>query len=88
MLTHPEAGHRPAQVRRTTGDYLEDWLAGVQMSLEISAWTNYRSVVELYLRPRLGHHQLTALTAATVTELYAGLLRDGGKHGKALSPTT
>ncbi len=87
-LTDPRASVKSAQPARATGDYLDDWLAGMRLTLEVAAWTNYRSVVELYLRPRLGHHGLGALTPAILAELYAGLMRDGGKNGKPLSSTT
>lgn len=74
--------------RSTLGEYLAVWLTGMRLSLAVSAWTNYRSVLELYVRPRIGHIRLSALTASTLTALYGDLLAGGGRGGRALSPTT
>ena len=74
--------------RRHVGEYLEEWLTGMRVSLAVSAWTNYRSVLALYVQPRIGHVRLSALTGSTLTALYGALLAGGGKEGRALSPTT
>ena len=72
----------------STGDYLGEWLAGMRPPLAVSAWTNYRSLLDLYVRPRIGTVRLSAVSASTLTALYAALLAGGGKNGKPLSPTT
>ena len=74
--------------RRTLADYLEQWLAAVQASLEPAGYTNYRTCLTLYVLPRLGHVQLAALTPLTLSSLYADLLRAGGRGGRPLSNTT
>jgi len=74
--------------RRTLADYLEQWLAAVQASLEPAGYTNYRICLTLYVLPRLGHVQLAALTPLTLSSLYADLLRAGGRGGRPLSNTT
>ncbi len=68
--------------RRTVAEYLEQWLAAVQASLEPAGFTNYRTCLTLYVLPRLGHVQLAALTPLTLSSLYADLLRrSGGRAG-------
>jgi hypothetical protein len=51
--------------RRTVAEYLEQWLAAVQASLEPAGYTNYRTCLTLYVLPRLGHVQLAAPTPLT-----------------------
>ena len=74
--------------RLTVGGYLEQWLAAVRPTLAAAAWTNYRSCVELYVRPRLEDVPLAKLTGAMVTAFYGALVAGGGRNGKPLSPTT
>ena len=74
--------------RRTLAEFLEQWLAAVQASLEPAGYTNYRNCLRLYVVPRLGHVQLAALTPLTLSTLYADLLRAGGRGGRPLSNTT
>ncbi len=69
-------------------DYLAEWLTGMRLTLAVAAWTNYRSVLNLYVTPRIGQLRLTALTGPTLTALYADLLDHGGQTGRSLSPTT
>ena len=74
--------------RRTLADYLAQWLDAVQASLEPAAWTNYRTCLNLYVLPRVGHVQLAHLTPLTLSSLYAELVRSGGRGGKALSASS
>ena len=43
---------------RRTGDYLDEWLVGVRPTPVVSAWTNHRSLLDLYVRPRIGSVQI------------------------------
>lgn len=70
--------------RRTVAEYLEQWLAAVQASLEPAGFTNYRTCLTLYVLPRLGHVQLAALTPLTLSSLCADLLKAGGRGGRPL----
>lgn len=87
-LGHVARGEVAVADRRHVDEYLEEWLTGMRLSLAVSAWTNYRSILELYVQPRIGHIRLSALTASALTALYGDLLAGGGKGGRALSPTT
>lgn len=87
-IGHAARGEVASPGRRTLTAYLDEWLIGIRPTLAASAWTNYRSLIDLYVRPRIGQLQLAALTGSTLTKLYAELLAGGGKSGKPLSPTT
>jgi len=73
---------------RRLADYLAEWLTGIRLTLAVAAWTNYRSVLNLYVTPRIGQLRLTAITGPALTALYADLLDHGGQKGRCLSPTT
>lgn len=88
VLTQAAHGDVVVGGRGTLGDYLAEWLTGMRVSLAVSAWTNYRSVLALYVQPRIGDVRLSALTGSTLTALYGELLAGGGEDGRALSPTT
>ena len=74
--------------RRTLAAYLDEWLIGIGPTLAVAAWTNYRSMINLYVRPRIGQLQLAAVSGSTLSKLYAELLAHGGMRGKPLSATT
>ena len=42
FLGHAARGEVAVAGRRRTGDYLDEWLAGMRPTLAVSAWTNYR----------------------------------------------
>jgi integrase len=88
FLGRTAPGEVAAAGRRRVGDYLGEWVAGMRPTLAASAWTNYRSLLDLYVRPRIGTVRLSAVSASTLTALYAALLAGGGKNSKPLSPTT
>src|SRR5690349_8272485 len=52
--------------RRTLASYAAQWLEAVHASLEPSAWTNYRNMLNLYVLPRVGSVQLGLLTPLTL----------------------
>lgn len=81
-------GEPVASDTRRLADYLAEWLTGMRLTLAVAAWTNYRSVLNLYVTPRIGQLRLTALTGPALTALYADLLDHGGQKGRSLSPTT
>jgi integrase len=87
-LAKAARGQLAAPSRLTVGGYLERWLATVRPTLAAAAWTNYRSCIELYVRPHLEDALLAKLTGTAVTSLYADLIARGGRNGKPLSPTT
>ena len=68
--------------------YLDQWLQTIRPSLEIAAWSNYRTVLTRYVRGALGTIPLAVLTGPMLSTHYAQLLEGGGRNGRALSPTT
>jgi len=58
-LGHVARGEVAVADRRHVDEYLEEWLTGMRLSLAVSAWTNYRSILELYVRSRIGHIRLS-----------------------------
>ncbi|MDQ1619935.1 MAG: hypothetical protein QOE19_2504, partial [Actinomycetota bacterium] len=73
--------------------YLDAWLIGIRPTLAVAGWTNYRSVINLYVRPRIGNQQMQALTAQLLTALYGELHRRRDErqaavahHGPARAP--
>lgn len=87
-LGHAARGEVVVADRRHVDEYPEEWLTGVRPTLAVTAWTNYRSLMHLYVRPRIGRLRLAAVNGSTLTALYAELLAGGGQNGKTLSPTT
>nr|MBA2555029.1 Arm DNA-binding domain-containing protein [Geodermatophilaceae bacterium] len=87
-LSKAGRGELPSSDTRRLADYLAEWLTGMRITLAVAAWTNYRSVLNLYVTPRIGQLRLTALTGPALTALYADLLDHGGQKGRSLSPTT
>ncbi len=50
-LTRSARGERAAPRRLSTADYLEDWLVTVRPTMAVSGWSNYRSLIRLYVIP-------------------------------------
>jgi hypothetical protein len=70
------------------GDYLTDWLQVIRPTLSPAAWTDYRTCVDRYVRPRLSTVRLGQMSGATLSRHYAMLLERGGHQGRPLSPPT
>jgi integrase len=81
-------GHVPGQGRQTVAEYVELWLAGCELALAATAFTNYRTVLQHYVVPRIGPVLLSKLTPAALTALYGELVRTGNRHGGPLSSAT
>ena len=71
-------------------EYLASWLELQRSQLQPSTWESYRSNVDRYLRPGLGHLPLDSVTAAQLSAFYARLQQCGGRRGqdRALSLRT
>lgn len=63
----------------------EHWLPSRRSNLRAATWESYADILEGRVLPRIGGHQLTALTPAMLDELYRDLLTSGrrGAHGGA-----
>lgn len=76
MLARDDA--EVAEIHRlTTGQYLEQWLAG-KRSLRATTVQSYSSHIRLYLAPQLGHVLLADLRPHHLDRMYVELLGDDG----------
>jgi hypothetical protein len=64
---------------------LEQRYRAVLEVLKVPAWTNYRSLIDLYVKPRIGSMQLGAVNASTLNALYGDLLAGGGQRVQLLA---
>lgn len=78
-----DEGRNPASRTLTVGRFFDEWITDVLPgSVAPGTEANYRNVVNLYLRPRLGLKRLRTLQARDVTTMLRDLEREG------LSPNT
>src|SRR5262245_25781674 len=75
--------------RETVAEFIDrwdrDWAAA---NTEGKTLERYRELSTLYVKPHLGSVRIQKLRPAHLNELYARLLREGGKGGRALAPRT
>ena len=71
------------QPQQTVGDYLDEWLDG-KAGLRPTTLSGYRTTVEIYLKPGLGHLRLRDLREADIEDLYVAI----GLLGRPDLPTT
>jgi len=97
--TQAEAEARRLEARVANGDpvvdrnltvaaYIDEWLAG-KARLKHSTREEYRQVVDLYIKPGIGHLKLVALREHHLDELYAAMrqinnLPEGQRPGEML----
>ncbi|HMM96719.1 site-specific integrase [Phycicoccus sp.] len=72
----------------TVGEYLDEWIRSHEVELKPSTAKSYRDNIERYLRPRLGHERLQALSPSRLSVVFRELYEAGGHGGKPLSPRT
>src|SRR5947209_17661062 len=64
--------------QQTVQQYLEQWLEQVHKpTIRLSSYIKYRGLLQRYILPVLGHHQLQKLTPQHVQALYARKLQEG-----------
>lgn len=87
MVTAAEAGatHRAGA---TFGELCDTWLAHASSHLAANTVTETRRILDRFLLPALGHVPVAALRPEHLDDLYARLLREGGRDGKPLSGGT
>jgi integrase len=75
--------------KATVAEFLDrwdrDWATG---NVEGKTIERYRELLALYVKPHLGAVRIQKLRPVHLNELYAKLLREGGKGGRALAPRT
>jgi hypothetical protein len=83
------AGLNIAPEQQTIAQYLDRWLDTIiTPHRRPKTAASYAQIVQLYLKPHLGHHQLVKLSPKHIQLLLNQLLEDGGVHGEPLSTQT
>ena len=59
------------------GEFLDVWLDGVASTLKPSSVEAYQRVIRAHLKPALGHHRLSKLTAPAIARYYSQKLAAG-----------
>jgi integrase len=78
QLSRIDGGIYTEPSKLTVADFLEhEWLPAVEGTLRPLSVQRYRSVVRLYIKPRIGSQRLQGLSGGTLNGLYADLERDG-----------
>jgi integrase len=80
------AGESVDPSKTTLAEFLDRWLRDwAALNVGGKALERYQSVVKLYVVPHIGTIQVQKLRAVHLQELYAKLLRAGGRGGRPLS---
>jgi integrase len=77
----------PADKQATVTKYLDEtWLPAVRSDLRESTWSGYKNLLDVRVKPHLGHKRIVDLNGADIEALKADLLDSGGRDGRGLSP--
>ena len=89
LVSENAAGTGVDPSKATVSEFLDrwdrDWASG---NVEGKTIERYRELIALYIKPNLGAVRIQKLRPVHLNELYAKLLREGGKGGRALAPRT
>jgi integrase len=90
LLSKVDGGRYVEPSKRTVGDYLEgEWLpATAPPKVTHGTYGKRRLHVVRYVVPRIGTIALAAVNGATLDQLYADLVREGGRDGAPLAAST
>jgi integrase len=79
LLHQQQQGVNVDPERLTMGEFLDRWLDEVvKPHRRARTYDRYADIARLHLKPRLGHHQLSKLTAAQVQAMINALAADKG----------
>jgi hypothetical protein len=62
---------------RTVAEFLTEWFAAVEASLDATTWQNWKDYAHAYVVPRIGRQRLQRLDEPQLLKLYATLLAEG-----------
>jgi len=62
---------------KTLGEWLDQWLAGVEGTIRPTSFAGYHGTVENHLKPYLDSKKLSQLTARDIQLLYETLAKEG-----------
>lgn len=89
LVAEHAAGRGVDPARTTVAEFCERWLCDwAESNVSAKTLERYRQILNLYVRPHLGAMQLQKLRPVHLQELYAKLLRSGGRNGAPLAPRT
>lgn len=66
----------------TLGEWLDQWLGGMEGTVRPTTFTRYRGTVEKHLKPYLGNKKLSQLTSKDIQRLYERLAKEGRQDGQ------
>lgn len=87
MVVNAERGLE-AKTTTTVGELLDRWFEVARNDFSPKTVREVSGFIERNLRPELGDVRLTKLTSASLDRYYQRLLKDGGKGGRPLAPST
>jgi integrase len=70
------------------GKLLDDWIEAHSVELKPSTTASYRSKIDLYLKPAIGHERAQALSPGRLSVVFRDMHKHGGKDGRPVSPRT
>jgi integrase len=90
LLSKVDGGRYVEPSKRTVSDYLAgEWLpATVPPKVTQATYNKRRLHVESYVVPRIGRTALGTVNGATLDQLYADLVREGGRNSSPLAAST
>jgi integrase len=83
ILGEIDRGTFVAPTRRRLGDYLREWLEGLDLAPNTTA--DYHMLVESRIIPVLGNRRIDEVTPEVLDEFYRRLLLEGGRNRQGLS---
>jgi len=90
LITENAAAKGVDPTKATVSEFLDrwdrDWASA--NNLEGKTLERYRELLTLYVKPHLGTWRIQKLRPVNLNELYAKLLREGGKGGRPLAART
>jgi integrase len=80
-------GSYTSRTDETLSDYLGAWLDR-RTDIEPTTRSNYEVTIRAYIAPKIGDLKLAHVTADVLDDLYARLLKSGGRNGRPLARKT
>ena len=89
LVAQHAAGEGVDPSKTTLREYLDRWERDwAVMNVSPKTLERYKQLLRIYVDPHLGTTRIQKLRAVHLNELYAALMRSGGKNGKHLAPRT
>jgi integrase len=72
----------------TVADLLDQWFLAASPAWAPTTISQTRSIIDVHLKPHLGHLDIEKLTTVDIDDFYGYLLRAGGRRQRPLTPGT